>query len=180
MIHLQVSRRTLHRATWLVLVTAVLAGLYGLGSLVSPHDGEGRPLVLSPRLRATERYRGRVTAWSDQMASIDQRLTTLLASEESADPAQLYAQSEEIQAIGEEIADLTHQVRPVTAPVAMVGLREQVQAAAAAYLETSLSTARWLSTPSETDRRQALEMLRQARALRIHMEESRWLATNSH
>jgi hypothetical protein len=112
------------------------------------------------------------------MAAVDLRLSALLAMEETADATELYAQTRQMQEAGEEAADLAHEVGASSVPVALVGLREQSRAAADAYLEATLLTARWLSAPSEPDHRVALEALRSARALRVTLEASRWLSTD--
>lgn len=178
MIRLRVSRRTLGVAVWVVAVPAVIAGLYGLGTGVTPRDGEGRPMLLSPSLRAAEMYRRRAARWTERMAAVDLHLSALLAVEETADATELYAQTQEMQEVGEETADLAREVGASSVPVALVGLREQSRAAADAYLEATLLTARWLSAPSESSRREALEALRSARALRVTLEASRWLSTD--
>jgi hypothetical protein len=177
-IRLRISRRTLRTVTGIVLAVAGLAGLYGLGVVVTPQDEGGHPLILSPSLRATERYRSRVRGWAARMADLDGRLTALLGEETTAGQMELYTQSQEMQEIGETAANLAHETDVVEVPVALVALRQQVRAAAAGYLESALLTARWLGAPSEEGRRQALEVLRAARALRVQIERSRWLTTD--
>lgn len=178
MIRLKLSRRALRAAVWVALALALPAGLYGLGAAVTPVDGEGHCLILSPSLRAAEVYRQRAQAWLEQLAEIDRRLVTLLDWEESNDPAEIVAQGQEMQGIGEMAAAVAGEAHAVEVPVALVGLREQAEGSADAYLEAALLTARWLSGPSEGGWREALETLRLARALRMEMEESRWLKRN--
>jgi hypothetical protein len=176
-IRLRVSRRALRIVGWAVLALVVVAGLYGLGSAVTLRDAGGNPLVLSPSLRAAERYRARAQEWTAELVEIDRRLTGLLAGDTTTDPTELYAQGQEIQEIGERAASLAQETQVAEVPVALVGLREQAQAAANAYLEAALLAARWLSAPTEAGRTAALEVLLQARALRVELEESRWLQT---
>lgn len=178
MIRLRISRRTLRILTGTAVALVAVGGLYGWGTAVTPRDAEGNPLLLSPSLRAAEQYRRRATRWAEQMATIDEGLTALLSEEEAADPAGLYAQSEEVQQLGEQAAGLTQEVTTAQVPVALVGLREQAQAASDLYLESAVLTVRWLSAPSRTSRREAIETLRTARALRVELETSPWLATN--
>ena len=160
---------------WVGVVAGVLAGLYGLGTLVTVWDGDGNPLVLSPSLRATERYRARARDWAQRLADLDARLTMLLADEGTTDPGMLHSLSQEMQSIGEDATALAREVDLTPVPVALVGLRDGARLAADANVETAVITARWLSAPSEAGRREALEALRLARALRVQMEDSRWL-----
>ena len=175
MIRLRVSRRTFRLAAWCILVPVLLSGLYFLGKVVTPLDSTGCPQVLSPSLRAAERYRAQAQKWAVQLAAIDHRLTVLLDEETTSDPTELYGQSQEMQEIGENVADLAQKIAIAEVPVAMVGLREQAQMASNVYLEAALLTARWLSAPSEDGRTEALNTLMLARELRITLEESRWL-----
>jgi hypothetical protein len=177
-IRLRLSRRALRAAARTALVVGSLVGLYGLGRAVTPRDSLGQPLVLSPSLRETERYRSRARGWVEQMVEVDDRLTALLAEEEAAGQAELYAQSQEIQDVGETAAGLAREAGEAGVPVALVGLRDRACAAADVYLEAALQTAHWLSAPSEEGRRRALAALRTARALRVEIEQSRWLTTD--
>jgi hypothetical protein len=175
------SKRALLIETWLACVVgAVLAGgamvgLYALGVGVTPEDSGGHPQVFSPSVRATELYCQKAGRWVERMAEMDRRLTALLDEGATPDAMALHAQSQEMQAIGEEAAALVRETSTTAVPVAMVGLQERVRTAADAYLQVSLATARWLGAPSAAERRKALEALRAARALRIELEASRWL-----
>jgi hypothetical protein len=176
-IQLRVSKRVLRGVLWALLALGVVIGLYALGVAVTPLDSAGRPLVLSPSLRAAERYRVRAVAWVAQMADIDHRLDALLAADGTTDPAELYAQGQEMQEIGEAAVNLSQRLEAVEVPVALVGLREQACAASDAYVEAAMLVARWLGAPSEAGFQSALEALHAARSLRMELEESRWLQT---
>jgi hypothetical protein len=175
MIRLRLSKRTLRIVGWALLVPVVVAGLYGLGTWVTPRDANGSPLILSPSLRAAERYRRIVQGWVEEMPGIDQRLTALLSADVTSDPAELYAQGQEMQEIGEVATLLARNTQVAEVPVALVGLRERAEMVADAYVEAAVLAARWLSAPTEAGRTAALEALRAARALRMELEESRWL-----
>jgi len=177
-ITVRISRRTLRVLSWTAVSVAIIGGLYILGTAVTPVDAESRPLVLSPSLRTAEKYRTRTEAWVVAMAQIDKELTDLLSADVTTGAAELYAQSQRMQRIGEDAAALVQTISVAESPVAMVGLYEQAREAAQAYLDTALSTAYWVGAPSTDSRREALEMLRIARALRVTLENSPWLATN--
>jgi hypothetical protein len=177
LITLRVSRRTLRGLGCAALAIAAVAGLYFLGSTVTPRDSDARPMILSPSLRSAERYRTRTQDWVAEMTRIDDELTGLLAAQAASGATALYAQSEKMQAIGENAASLVREVAVADVPVAMAGLQEQALETSQAYLDTALSVARWIGAPAENTRRDALEALRSARALRLALEDSRWLAT---
>lgn len=175
MLRLRVSRRMLRAAVIIVSALVVLSLVYWLGTVVTLRDHEGRLLVLTPNLREAERYRSQARGWTRRMEEVDEALTDLLSSDEVLDAGAVYAQSQEMQRIGEAAADLVNDVDAASVPVALVGLREESKVAAVAYLDAALFTAEWLGDPTQESLRQALEGLRAARALRVSLQESRWL-----
>jgi len=179
MIRLRVSQKGLRIAGWSAFGLVLLAGLYWLGVLVTPLDADGRPLILSPSLRAAERYRARARGWVERMAEVDGRLDALLMADEEAGSVELYERGREMQAVGEKAASLAGEVQVAEVTVAMFGLREQVKLAADAYLAAAISTSRWLNAPSEAGRREALSLLHSARAQRIDLEENQWLGISN-
>lgn len=175
MIRVRVSRRTLRAAMWVAFIAAALGSLYGLGLAETPRDEHGQPQLLSPSLRAAEKYRRRASRWIERMTQIDQRLTALLNNEGMAAAAEIVAQGKEMEEIGQETMALTREIQTAETPIAMASLRQQALETAEAYLETALHTARWLNEPSEARWREAVERLRAARALRMHLRENQWL-----
>ncbi|HEC35718.1 MAG TPA: hypothetical protein ENI39_04190 [Anaerolineae bacterium] len=176
MIRLRLSRRLLRRGGLAVGVVALLVACYILGDRLTPRDGSGRPLLLSPSVRAAERYRRAALQWTAGMAEIDHRLTALLVQQEVTDPAQLYNLSQETQDVMDRAIDLWQDVAFTPAPPALLGLAEQAQVAAEAHLEAARTAARWVGAPEANGRRAALESLRLARGLRAQLEAARWLA----
>ncbi len=179
MIRLRLSKRLLRTIVWCVGALVLVAGLYGVGTRVTPRDGTGRPMVWVPSLRAAERYRLYAHEWVEVMTEIDRRLTALLSGETGTEAVELYTQGREMQAIGEKATALVQRIKTTQVPVSLVGLRERAQTAANAYLETALATARWLNAPSDIEHQSAVEMLHTARAMRATLEESQWMKTNS-
>jgi len=175
LIKLRVSKRVLQIVVWVVATVMLGAGLYGLGTMVTPRNSDGRPLVLSPSLRATERYRVRAVRWVVEGMEVDHRLTVLLAEDAETDPTELYTLGREMQAVGEDIARLANEIRTVEVTVALVGLQESAVRAADAYLETAVLTSRWLSAPSEAGRQEALVSLQAAGEQLSELEQNRWL-----
>jgi len=174
-IHIRLSRRTLRWAGLVIGVVLFLVVCYILGDHLTPRDGAGRPLVLSPSVRAAEGYRRATLRWMAEMEEIDHRLTALLAEGEVTDPALLYRLSQETQEVVDRATRLERDVAFTIPPPALTGLAEQVRDAADAYLEAALSTTRWVGAPEPEGYRSALEALRSARGLRQRLEASRWL-----
>jgi len=175
MIRIRLSRRALWRASLTIGVAVFLAICYTLGDRLTPYDDTGRPLILSPSIRAAESCRRAVLQWVAEMEEIDRRLTTLLSQEEIGDAAQLYDLSRETQRLSEQAVALARDAAFTTYPPALAGFGEQAQAAAEGYLKAALATARWVGVPQQEGRRAALESLRLARGLRTQLETSRWL-----
>ncbi len=178
MIRLRLSKKMLRTIVWCVSALVLVAGLYGVGTWVTPRDSTGRPMVWVPSLRAAEQYRSQAHEWVGDMEDIDRRLTAILSDETGTEATELYTQGREMQAIGEKATALAQQIKTTQVPVSLVGLRERAQTAANTYLEAALATARWLNAPSETGHRVAVDTLRAARNARVTLEESQWMRTD--
>jgi hypothetical protein len=156
-------------------VLALLVGLYFLGDYLTPRDAVGRPLILSPSVRAAEMYRRAVLRWVEEMEEIDEGLESLLSQGEVADPGQLYDLSHAVQVLVGQAANVARDTIYTSAPPALIGLQEQAQMTAEAYFAATQEAALWVGAPQEENLRAALEMLRRARELREELEASRWL-----
>ncbi|HDQ72730.1 MAG TPA: hypothetical protein ENN19_11645 [Chloroflexi bacterium] len=177
MINLRVFRYTLRISPSILLILLIplaVAGLYRLGVAVTPRDGSGHPMVLSPSLHAARQYLKQARTWLDDLAQIDTDLAALLdESDETAE--ELYAQGQQMQKVGERTTGLAQRVALAETPVALVGLRDRFVAATGAYRDAALATARWLNAPTEAAHQVAITALQEARSLRIELEESQWL-----
>lgn len=177
---IRISRRkTLHWTGGVLAILAVLVGFYFLGNYLTPRDTVGRPLILSPSVRAAETYRRAALRWVEEMGEIDAGLETLLSQGEVTDPGQLYDLSHDVQALVEQAADVTRDAIYTSAPPALIGLQEQARVSAEAYFIATQDAALWVGAPKEENVRAALETLRRARALRKELEASCWLEGES-
>lgn len=176
MIHLRVSRRMLRWGGLILGVSLVLGACYALGDSLTPRDASGRPLILSPSIRAAEVYRRAVVRWVSEMEEVDQGLVTLLSHETVGDAAQLYSLSQQAQDLVQRAAEVGREATFASAPPALATLAEQAQTAVAAHLEAAQTAARWVGAPDSESHQAALEALRLARGLRLELEASRWLA----
>lgn len=174
-LRLSLSKRRLRQLAVAVLAVATLVGLYFLGDHLTPRDSTGRPLIYSPSVRSAELYRRQVRHWSDRMVRLDRRLTALLAAGEITDPSQLYAASEEAQALVSQATELAEDVAFTPAPPALMGLSAMTEEAVASYYEAALAASQWIGAPDSDQMRTALETLRAARSHRQVLEESQWV-----
>ena len=176
---IRISRRTLRWADRALAILAVLVGLYFLGDYLTPRDAEGRPLILSPSVRAAETYRRAVLRWVEEMEKIDAGVENLLSQGEVTDPGQLYDLSHAVQVLVEQSADVMRDTIYTSAPPALIGLQEQARASAEAYFIATQDAALWVGAPKEENIQAALETLQRARELRKELEASRWLEGGS-
>jgi len=158
-----------------VALLVFLGCCYSLGSQLTPTDATGRPLLLSPSVYRAERYRRSAAEWVSRMEEVDRLLTGLLAQGEEIDPARLYALSRQAEVAVGEITAVVRNATFTPPPPALMGLSEQVRAAAEAYLAAARAAARWVGAPEPENRRAALETLRTARGLRTELQRSAWL-----
>jgi len=76
-----------------VLLCLVLV-LSGIGWCVSPKDNDGRPILLSPEVKAMEDYRRSAQTWMDQLRALDSEIAGLLQTDRAGD---LFTQSRQAQ-----------------------------------------------------------------------------------
>ncbi len=175
MIRLRLSRRLVHAGGIVACVVLFLTACYFLGDRLTPRDGAGRPLILSPSVQAAERYRRSALRWVGEMAEVDRHLSDLLVQEESADPSRLYRLGREAEELVERATNVARDATLTSPPPALLGLAEQVRAAAEAHRSAALKVAQWVGAPEPDARRAALEALRLARGLRTVVEANVWL-----
>ena len=177
---LRISKRVFRVFVWLASIAAIVGGLYAVGVSVTPYDDDGNLVILVPSLWATGRYREQVREWIDEMVEVDGRLAALLEQDvDAANSTELYIQGQEMQDVGERAFSVEQRITFAESPVSMVGLREQAKAAAGAYLESAILTSRWLNAPSETGRREALQVLEKAQLRRKELQDSRWIQASA-
>lgn len=164
---------------WLVVATAIVAalvGLYFLGDAATPRGADGRPVLLSPSVRAAEHYRRQAREWTARAGEIEGRLAALLGDAgDVADPVQLYALADQAQRAGRLAEQLAADATFTPAPLALGGLQGQIQAMTTAYLEAARAAGAWVSAPTQELRQAAVEALAAARVQRQAVEEGPWM-----
>ncbi len=156
---------------WAVGIVLALVVLGGIGSVVSPRDESGRPLLLLPGVRAVETYRRQAVAWAQDWRELDNGLRGTLESTDTG----LLTQSQQAQSNFEQAVALARNVEQTDAPPALLGLREQAVQTATAYVDASAAINRWLSAPSGENRTAAQEIYRQASEALARLESNEWI-----
>jgi hypothetical protein len=158
-----------------VLVIPAIALMILLGWHASPRNEDGRPLLLLPDTKAVEEYRRFVVIWSDELRLVDGEIAVILAN----DTTDLFGQSRHAQRAFEHILEISQDIDRHEAPPTMLGLRESLNNASSAYLESSRLTLRWLSLPEQANMEQAQQTLSDARSNLQNLESSQWLVKRS-
>lgn len=165
------TEREIHLSLgWLLLPLALI--LTSVGAQASPRDGQGRPLLLLPDVKAVEDYRRSISATTAELRLLDGELAALLAGQ----TIDLFTQSRQAQAVFEHALRIAEKIDVQEAPPALGGLRDISAKTAAAYLEAARLALRWVSLPQEANHTAAESGLAQARQQLQTVEESKWLA----
>jgi hypothetical protein len=146
-----------------------------VGYFASPSDREGKPILLSPEVKAVEDYRRSAQSWLDQLRTLDGEIAGLLQTDNQGD---LFTQSRQAQQMLQHAVDLAKQVDQTQTPAAALGYQEQVYAAAMAYLEAARSGMRWVSAPEPSRKEDAQIKLGQAQAARKTLEDNAWMKSH--
>jgi hypothetical protein len=151
-----------------ILVSVVILGV--IGWLSSPVNGNGRPVLLLPDVKAVEDYRRQAGDWTDRLRLLDGQLATLLAG----NSGDLLGQSRAAQNIFEDCLNLVREIDFTSTPPALVGLRESLVNASLANLEASRGALRWVSMPNIENRDQVEQLIQIARQGLQELETNTW------
>ncbi len=151
---------------WVVLVMACAT----IGYAVSPRTADGRPVLLSPDVRAVETYRRSVVSWVREWQALAEALRVILDSE-----GELLSTSQKTQQAFAKSVELSAAVDSSDTPASLVGLRDQTAATAEAFVKASLAAARWISAPSAEKRTAAETELETAERSLITLEANEWI-----
>lgn len=156
---------------WVGLALLVIGACNFVGYLVSPRAGDGRPVLLSPDVRAVENYRRQVVGWVADWTALDEHLRAVTEPEQ-----ELLTQSRAAQAVFERAVAIARAVDGEDAPPALLGLRDQASATAAAYVDASMALNRWLSAPSPENQAAAGQTHGTANGLLMALVANEWVA----
>jgi hypothetical protein len=154
-------------------LAAVAAGfaLMVLGAAWSPRDGQGRPLLLLPELRAVRAYQETAKSWHEELRLLDADLAGLLVG----DPADVLAQSRQAQEAMGQAVQIGRAIDMREAPPALAGLGEALRQASLAYLEAARAVVGAVNVPDDAHEQQAQEALATARHSLGGLEKNPWL-----
>jgi hypothetical protein len=157
--------------TVLALILALIVILGIIGGVSSPMDENGRPVLLLPDVREVESYRRQASVWVEDLRRLDGQLATVLAG----NSGDLLGQSRAVQGIFEEHLRLVQEIDASNVPPALIGLRELLSNASLSYLEAARGLLRWVSTPDQENRDQAVQLIQSAQKDLSLLESSAWI-----
>lgn len=158
-----------------MLVVLVILTLLAIGGIASPRNIDGRPMLLLPDVKAVEDYRRLARDASKELLLVDGKIAATLAG----DVDDLFGQTRRAQEAFEHILRISEQLDRKEAPPVLVGLKEDLNYSAMAYMEAARLTLRWLSTPNQANSENAQAKLAEARASLSELEVNQWLQTTS-
>ncbi len=144
-----------------------------IGWVASPQNSEGRPLLLSPDVRAVEAYRRNAKAWAEDWQALDAALNNILNNEGVG--GELLTTSRLAQDSFESAMRLSRNVESADAPAPLIGLHDQAMAIAEAYVQASLAAARWVSAPTPDHEKAAQDTLAAATSRLQELLQNEWI-----
>lgn len=160
---------TIPKWVW-ILVPLVLIVILGLG--ISPRDREGRPLLLSPNVKAVEDYRRSLVGWHVRLIELEGRIARVLSNNYGGD---LFSQSSAGQKVLNETLQILDEIDQTAAIPAAVPARELALNAASATLSAAQSALIWVSAPTPANLSSAQQALESAQAEMSILEASQWM-----
>lgn len=160
-------RRT--RVFWFAGILGVIA-LFAIGYVASPRTGEGRPVLLSPSVRALEKYRRALSGWTTDWDALQTQLERLTTAK-----GDLLTVSQAAQQAFEQALDLSRAVDATDAPASLIGPHDQAALTAQSYVDASLAVANWVSAPSVEHAATATDLLARAQQTLSDLESNAWL-----
>ena len=162
---------TIPKWVWILVLLVIVLSL-GLG--ISPRDRDGRPLLLSPDIKAVEDYRRSLVGWHTRLAELDGRIARVLSNDYGGD---LFSQSSDGQKTLNETLQILQEIDQTAATPAAVPARELAMNAASATLNAAQSALIWVSAPTPTNLSSAQQALESAQAEMSILEASQWMET---
>ena len=136
-------------AIYVTLIVILLVVFGAIGNAVSPRDGENRPVLLLPDVRAVEQYRAATETWVGEWVALDKQLRSILDAPLGND---LLGQSRKSQQAFDQALELSRAVESNESSSSLIGLSAQARNAASAYLNAAMAVARFVSAPTPDNR----------------------------
>ena len=163
------SEITIPKWAWMVGVTLAIL-LLGVG--ISPRGSDGRPLLLSPDVKALSDYRSSLSAWHDRLVDLDGRIARILSNNYGGD---LFSQSSEGQQVLNETIQILEEIDQTSTTAAAVPARDLALNAASATLSAAQLSLLWISAPTSANLNTAGQALDAARTNLTILEASQWM-----
>ncbi len=151
---LEFSRSTLY-AVGAVIALMLLAFL---GHAITPIDGDGQPLVLSPTYVATVRYLKAAQGWLDRMVQVNTDLVETIEKE-----GNIYTQGRDAERAFEKALSIAREVEQGKAPPALASLQAALTRSAHTCVQAARAALLYVSAPSAENRQTVDEALDTAR-----------------
>lgn len=165
----EIQLDSFQRVGVLLLGFAILFSV--IGYFVSPHDENGRPILLLPEVRQMEAYRRSAHRWIQSFQELDREIATIMGNQQS----DLFSQSREGQKALQQSVQLAQEIDRMAFPPSAIRLHDDLATTALAYLEASRLMMIWVGAPEETNRAQLETALSAARQTLENLEKSKWL-----
>lgn len=155
------------------LLAVILVAIWiPVGVFVSPRGNDGRPVLLSPDVRAVESYRRAATGWVDDWSKLDSDLQAVLETTQGTD---LLNTSRRAQQAFDQSLALSRAVEETDSPSSLLGLQAQAKSAGSAYVDAAVAMARWVSAPSAEHRTEARRALENAKRVLSDIQDNEWM-----
>jgi len=149
---------------WIVVI-GVFVALALVGRAVTPADGSGGVLVLSPSYVATVRYLKIAQRWLEQMENVEGKIKNVLEGQ-----GNFYRQGQEAESAFESAASIARSIRQRQPPLALLSLQSAVDDTANLYVEAARRTLAYVSEPSDENKAAAFAALEKAGQKRLASE----------
>jgi hypothetical protein len=170
---IHISEEKLQKLGLILLGFALLFTI--IGAFVSPLDDQGKPVLLSPEVKAVEDYRRSVQTWIDGLTVLDGEIAHVIGTDQQGD---LFSQSRLAQQTLQHAVELTQKVDRAKVPPIGVGLHGQLLSTTMSYLEAARSALQWVSSPEKSNQDQANQKLENARKMKSDLEKNQWLISH--
>jgi hypothetical protein len=153
------------------LILVVLTGLALFGKAVSPVQGEGKPILLTPRRAQILSYQRDAKRWAADLNAIQADLAELLPG--PAGP--LLEMDQRVNLLYERLVDLQTEVDGRSVPGTLDAFHASIRDAVRASLDAALQVAAWISEPTPGALQAAENALAAAADLLAGMDQNPWL-----
>ncbi len=162
---LELSRRAARR--WAIIATVILLGI--CGRTVTPVDGSGEPLVLSPAYVATVRYLQTAQQWVSRLEQVDIDLAAVMEEQ-----GNFYQQGRNAERAFESAASIAREIAQAQTPPALAAVQETFAHCAAAYVQVARAVLVYVSAPTEENRQVVNQEMEVSRTTLEVCQEALW------